>query len=150
MSTDEKRSGDAAKFLDNLLAFLTDESRQTEEIAEDLRIEGINPEESLRQLREILSQYAPTWREQATRARKLAQEAMRKQIERAHRSRNQVVKEIQEVLEFMRSQGAPVEVGAFYRKFQEAREEDLVSLLEDMELQRDLFLRRDKETDADG
>src|SRR5712692_11152769 len=114
------------------------ESRQKEEVAEDLQIEGINPGESLRQLRETLLQYAPTWREQATQARKLAQEAMRKQIEKAHRSRDEVVKEIQEVLEFMRNQGAPVEVGAFYRKFQEAGDEDLVSLLEDMKLQRDL------------
>ncbi len=125
------------------------ESRQKEEVAEDLQIEGINPGESLRQLRETLLQYAPTWREQATQARKLAQEAMRKQIEKAHRSRDEVVKEIQEVLEFMRNQGAPVEVGAFYRKFQEAGDEDLVSLLEDMKLQRDLLLRRDEEADAD-
>ena len=149
MSTDEKRSADATKFLDNLFAFLTDESRQKEEVAEDLQIEGINPEESLRQLRETLLQCGPTWREQATQARKLAQEAMHKQIEKAHRSRDEVVKEIQEVLEFMRNQGAPVEVGAFYRKFQEAGDEDLVSLLEDMKLQRDLLLRRDEEADAD-
>ncbi len=149
MSTDEKRSGDAAKFLDNLLAFLTDENRQKEEVAEDLRIEGVSPEESLRQLREMLSQYAPTWQEQAARARKLAQDAMRKQIEKTHRTRNEVVKEIQEVLDFMRNQGAAIEVGAFYRKFQEAGDEDLVSLLEDMKLQRDLFLRRDEGADAD-
>lgn len=150
MSAADKKAGETARFLDNLTSFLAGEDRETSDILESLRAHGVNPEQSLREFREILSEHASTWREKAARARSLVAASLRSGQERVRRSRSEIEGEIRQIVESMKSLGAPVEVGAFYRKFQETREEDLDSLLEDLELQRALFLKQREKADSDG
>jgi len=75
--------------------------------------------------------------------------SLRSGTERVQRNRPDIEGEIREIVEFMKSLGAPIEVGAYYRKFQEARDEDLDSLLQDVRLQRALFLKQREKADSD-
>lgn len=149
MANKEIKAREAAKFLDNLTEFLTTEDRDAEEVAGSLREQGVDPGESLRQFHEILSEYAPTWREKAARARARLALSFESQKVRVLRSRADIQCEIREVIETMRTLGSQIEAGAYYRKFEEAQDEDLKSLLEDLRFQRDLLERKDK-ADTNG
>jgi len=150
MNAADKKASETAKFLDNLTSFLAGEGRDVEEVLGSLRAQGVNPEQSLREFREILSEHASTWREKAARARSLIEASLRSGREKVRLSRSEVEAQIREVVESMRSLGAPVEAGAFYRKFQGARDEDLESLLEDLQLQRALLLKQQGGAKTDG
>ena len=63
MGNADKTARDTARFLDNLTEFITGEDQQLDEIMDSLRAQGVDPEESLRQFRQTLSEHAPTWRE---------------------------------------------------------------------------------------
>jgi len=148
MNEDEKRNREAAQFLDNLTAFLLDD-RSKEEILESLQAQGVDTEERLREFSQILSEHAPTWRERASRARRLAKVEFQHEQVKVRRNRNEVMREIQALVESMRAQGFPLEAGAFHRKFKEATDQDLESLLEDLRIQRDLALRKERDANLD-
>lgn len=150
MSNADKDVRETAKFLDNLTELVTSEEQELKDILDSLRTQGVDPEQSLRQFHEILSEHAPTWRERAARARALMTASFESQKARVHRSRAEIKQEIQEIVESMRVLGAPVEVGAYHRKFEEAQDEDLESLLEDVRFQRDLLLKRQRKADSNG
>jgi hypothetical protein len=150
MSNADKDARETAKFLDNLTEFVASEEQELKDILDSLRTQGVDPEQSLRQFHEILSEHAPTWREKAARARALMTASFESQKARVHRSRAEIQQEIQEIVESMRVLGAPVEAGAYHRKFEEAQDEDLESLLEDVRFQRDLLLKRQSKADSNG
>ena len=135
MSSKEKDRFEAARFLDNLTSFLSDDDRKAEEIAEDLRTEGLDPQELLTHFHKILSEHAPTWKERAKRERAAALQAVQPLREKASRTRDKIVSEIRQIVESLRQQGTEIVAGAYYRKFEEATDEDLESLLEDPKVQ---------------
>ncbi len=141
---------ETARFLDNLTEFIAGEEQQLDEIKESLRAQGVDPEESLRQFRETLSEHAPTWREKAARARADMAISFESQKARAHRTRTAIEREIRETMETMRALGAPIEAGAYHRNFEEARDEDLESLLDDLQFQRALLLKQRDKKDSNG
>src|SRR5579863_2496865 len=65
MGNADKNARETARFLDNLTEFIAGEEQQLDEIMDSLRAQGVDPEESLRQFRQVLSEHAPTWREKA-------------------------------------------------------------------------------------
>lgn len=150
MGNADKTARDTARFLDNLTEFITGEDQQLDEIMDSLRAQGVDPEESLRQFRQTLSEHAPTWREKAARARADLAASFESQKERAHRTRSEIEREIRETMESMRALGAPIEAGAYHRNFEEARDEDLESLLEDLQFQRALLLKQQDKKDSNG
>jgi hypothetical protein len=147
MGNADKNARETTKFLDNLTEFVASEELELKDILDSLRTQGVDPEGSLRQFRDVLSQYAPTWREKAARARALLAASFESQKSRVRRSRVEIQDEIREIVESMRTLGAPVEAGAYHRKFEEAQDEDLESLLEDVRFQRDLLLKRQGKAD---
>jgi hypothetical protein len=139
MTNDEKLRLEVASFLDNLINFLADDNRSKEQVNDDLRARNIDSEATLTEFRNLLSQYAPTWQEQAQRGRRLALEALESVRNKGPQTPEQVKTEINAIVESMRVLGVPVEAGAFHRNFQEAEDEDLESLLVDLMLQWDLL-----------
>lgn len=131
----EKDRLQAAKFLNNLAFFLSDEDREKEEIAKELRAEGLDPEAVLARFHRILSEYAPTWKERAEKERQAALAALESLREKPKRTREELVSAIRRAVEFLEGQGAGIVVGAYHRKFEQATDADLESLLADLNLQ---------------
>ena len=150
MGNADKTARETARFLNNLTEFIASEEQQLDEIKDSLRTQGVDPEESLRQFRQALSEHAPTWREKAARARALLAASFETQKARVHSTRSEIEREIREIVESMRALGAPVEAGAYHRNFEEARDEDLESLLEDLRFQRALLLKQQDKADSNG
>jgi hypothetical protein len=150
MDNADKTARETARFLDNLTEFIAGEEQQLVEIMDSLQTQGVDPEESLRYFRQVLSEHAPTWREKAVRARALVAASFEPQKPRVHSTRSEIEHQIREVVESMRALGAPVEAGAYHRKFEEARDEDLESLLEDLRFQRALLLKQQEKADPNG
>jgi hypothetical protein len=150
MSNSDKTARETARFLDNLTEFIAGEEQQLDEIKDSLQTQGVNPEESLRQFRQTLAEHAPTWREKAARARRLVAASIETQKAKVHRTRSEIEREIREIVESMRELGAPVEAGAYHRNFEEARDEDLESLLEDLRFQRALLQKQQDKADSNG
>lgn len=150
MSNGNNAARETARLLDNLTEFIAGEGQQLAEIIDSLQMQGVDPQESLRQFRETLSEHAPTWREKAARARARVTASFETQKERVHSTRSEIMREIREIVESMRLLGAPVEAGAYHRKFEEAGDEDLESLLEDLRFQRDLLRKQRDEVDSNG
>jgi hypothetical protein len=148
MGDADKNARETARFLDNLTEFIASERQQLDEIVDSLRAQGVDPEESLRQFRQTLSEHAPTWREKAARARALLAASFETQKARVHRTRSEIEREIHDTVEAMRTLGAPVEAGAYHRKFEEARDEDLESMLDDLRFQQTLLLKQQGKTDS--
>ncbi len=84
MGNADKAARETARFLDNLTEFIAGEEQQLDEIMDSLRAQGVDPEESLRQFRQALSEHAPTWREKAARARALVAASFETQKARVH------------------------------------------------------------------
>jgi len=150
MDDGDKTIRETARFLDNLTAFIAGEEEQLDEIIDSLRTQGVDAEESLRQFRQALTEHAPTWREKAARARGLLAASFETQTARVHRTRSEIEREIREIVESMRTLGAPVEAGAYHRKFEEAQDEDLESLFEDLQFQRAMLLKQQGKVDSNG
>jgi hypothetical protein len=146
----DKIARETARFLDNLTEFIVGEEQPLDEIIDSLRSQGVDPDESLRQFRNALSEHAPTWREKAASARKLLAASFETQKARVRRTRSEIEREIRETVESMRTLGAPIETGAYHRKFEEARDEDLDSMLEDLQFQRDLLIKQREKADSNG
>lgn len=150
MGNSDKTARETARFLDNLTEFIAGEEQQLDEIKDSLQTQGVDPEESLRQFRQALSEHAPTWREKAARARSLLAASFETQKARVHSTRSEIEREIREIVESMRALGAPVDAGAYHRNFEEARDEDLVSLLQDLQFQRALLIKQRDKADSNG
>jgi hypothetical protein len=151
MDKADKKARETTEFLNNLTEFLSSDERETSEIIDSLLAQGINPDESLKRFHQILSEHAPTWQEKAARARAALTASLETHAVKIHRARADIEHDIRELVESMRTLGAPVEAGAYHRKFEEARDEDLESLLEDLKFQRELLLRRqEKKADSNG
>ncbi len=134
MKPNDNKSDEAARFLDNLVSFIADERRDQQEVVEHLRSQGIDPDQALRKFHDLLSQFAPTWRERAARERSAALEAL-PVGQTARRTREEVIQQIKDLVGGMAKLGAPVVAGAYHQKFQESTETDLQSLLEDLQTQ---------------
>lgn len=146
MKPNNKKPSEAARFLDNLESILTSADPVGEELAESLRDDGLDPNRVDHDLRQLLEQHAPTWKQKAERERKSALEALSKSKMIAARTRAEVEQGIREIVQAMRQLGAPVIPGAYHQKFQESTDADLESMLEDLEAQyRALKGKRDNE-----
>jgi hypothetical protein len=151
MDNADKKARETTEFLNNLTEFLSSDERETGEIIDSLRAQGIDPDESLKRFRQILSEHAPTWQEKAARARTALATSFETHGARMRRARADIESDIRELVESMQMLGAPVQAGAYHRKFQEARDEDLESLLEDLQFQRELLLKqKEQKADSDG
>jgi len=150
MDNANKKARETAQFLNNLTEFVADDEREMGEILDSLRAQGIDPDESLQQFRQILSEHAPTWREEAARARQVMATSFETQKAEIRRTRSEIERDIREMIESMRALGAPIEAGAYHRNFEEARDEDLESLLEDLRFQRELLLKQQGKADSNG
>lgn len=146
MSRGNKKKDETTEFLDNLVNFLTEEPARKEETAEDLREEGIDPDEALNHFRQILTEHAPTWRERAARERKAAQETLSGLKANVRTERKEVEEEIRRTIESLMSLGAQLVPGTYYRQFKEATIEDLESLLQDLSIQKELLLKKNRES----
>jgi hypothetical protein len=134
MKDKNTKVGDAARFLDNLTSFLTEDSIRGEHVAEGLSASGIDPEGLAGDLRDILSKHAPTWMQKAQRERLSALDALSKG-NALSRPRREVERAIQDLIQAMLDLGAPVVAGAYHQKFQEATDADLESLMQDLSAQ---------------
>jgi hypothetical protein len=150
MDNANKKARETAQFLSNLTEFVAGKEREMEEILDSLRAQGVDPGESLQQFHEILSEHAPTWQEKAARARAVLAASFETHKARTHRTRFDIEREIREIVESMRALGAPVEAGAYHRKFEGARDEDLESLLEDLYFQHEWLLQQQNKADSNG
>ena len=150
MRSADKNPRETAKFLNNLTEFISSEDREMKELRDSLIAQGVDPEESLQQFRQLLSEYAPTWREKAARARAVVAASFGSQRDKIQLSRTGMQDGIREIVESMRALGAPIEAGAYHRNFKEARDEDLESLLEDLRFQYELLLKKQEKADSDG
>ncbi len=136
MKRDEKKSGEAARFMDNLMSFLAEDDLHGKDLAEDLRARGLEPDQIVAEFRDLLKQHAPTWSEKAQRERLSALDAFSLALcETAHLPRIKTIEQIKLLVEQMRQLGAPEEAGAYHQKFQEASDIDLESLLQDLRVQ---------------
>ena len=135
MSGDNRRSREAEVFLDNLTEFLTHESVPIEEIKERLRNDGIDPAKCIANLRDMLAKHAPTWQEQAAREREETLRELSSSKEGVRLPRDQILQKISELVTFLRDQGTDFAPTANYRNPQEFTDEDLMSLLEDLQVQ---------------
>lgn len=142
MNADDKRKAETAKFLDNLTEFLANNNSDERELIEDLRAEGPDPEKLLANFQTMLSQFAPTWKENAERERLLAEESLFGHRSNPHMTRDELKANIRATIESMQDLGVPMQVGAFHLKFQEAGDEDLESMLEDLTSQLALLKRQ--------
>jgi hypothetical protein len=126
---------EAARFLDNLESFLHETDPVGKELTEGLRDEGLDPDQLGYDLRELLEQHAPTWKQMAERERQFALEALSKAKAAVSRTRAETEQLIQSTVDAMQKLGAPATAGAYHQKFQTATDADLESLLEDLEAQ---------------
>jgi hypothetical protein len=150
MDNSDKKAREATEFLNNLTEFLSSDEREVDEIRDSLRAQGVDPDESLQRFHQILSEHAPTWQEKAARARAALATSFETHALRMHRARVDIERDIRELVESMQTLGVQVQAGAYHRKFEESRDEDLESLLEDLRFQRELLLKqKEKKADSD-
>jgi hypothetical protein len=135
MKSNKRQSSEAARFLDNLESNLTEADPVGEELAESLREDGLDPGQLDYDLRELLKQHAPTWKQKAERERQAAMETLSRAKAALSMTRAEVEQRIRSTIESMRQLGAPDIAGAYHQKFQTATDADLESLLEDLEAQ---------------
>jgi ElaB/YqjD/DUF883 family membrane-anchored ribosome-binding protein len=145
MKHDEKKSNEAAKFLENLMSFLTDDDLHGRDLDDDLRSRGLDPQQIVTDFEQLLKTHAPSWSEKAERERLSALETLAVAKKASKVPRTTIIEQIKELIEQMQQLGAPVVAGAYHQKFQEATDTDLESLLEDLRTQYELLRgQRDK------
>jgi len=135
MTNKDPKSVAAARFLDNLASFLAQDNPGREDLLNDLKASGLDPDQLSNEFRALLSEHAPTWEQKAERERKAALESLAKSSTTAPRQRDDVEQEIRGLIEAMQRLGAPVTAGAYHQKFREATDTDLESLLDDLAVQ---------------
>jgi hypothetical protein len=135
MKPKNKKPSEAAQFLNNLESILTEADPVGEELAENLREDGLDPDQLDNDLRELLKQHAPTWKQKAERERQSALETLSKAKAAVSRTRAETEQLIQSTVHAMQKLGAPVTAGAYHQKFRTATDADLESLLQDLEAQ---------------
>jgi hypothetical protein len=139
MKNDDNKSGEAARFLDNLMSFLADDDLHGKDLVEDLRGRGLDPDRIAAEFSSLLKQHVPTWGEKAESERLAALADLAVPSENVRRPRIKTIEQIKLLVEQMRQLDAPEEAGAYYQKFQEASDTDLESLLQDLRVQYQLL-----------
>lgn len=146
MKHDEKKSAEAARFMDNLMSFLAEDDLHGKDLAEDLRARGLVPDQIVAEFRDLMMQHAPTWSEKAECERLAALDALALARETVQLPRIKTVEQIKLLVEQMRQFGAPAEMGAYHQKFHEASDTDLESLLQDLRTQYESLKKQKNET----
>jgi hypothetical protein len=139
MNNNDKKAREAARFLNNLMSFLADDDLHGEDLVEDLRARGLDPDQIAAEFRDLLKKHAPTWSEKAERERLAALDTLGKVREAVRLTRDETIDQIKQLIAGMRQLGKPVEAGAYHQKFQEATDTDLGSLLQDLRTQYELL-----------
>jgi hypothetical protein len=142
MKPNNKKSSEAARFLNNLESALTNADPAGEELAESLRDDGFDLDQLDNDLLKLLEQHAPTWKQKAERERQLALETLSKAKAALSRTRAETEELIRSTVDAMQKLGAPVTAGAYHQKFRTATDADLESLLQDLEAQYDALKGR--------
>jgi hypothetical protein len=138
-----RKREEAVVFLNNLAELLGGGEESKEELVASLRARGLDTDAVLADFKQILEEHAPVWRKEAGIARRAALEELQHSVVSPVPSRATLVETINQIVTAMRELGAPVEAGAYYRDFREATEEDLRSLVADLQVQLE-SLRRPK------
>lgn len=148
MRNDKPKRSSEEKVLDNLTDFVTnDDDRTVEEIKADLISRGIDVDAALERFHQALTEHAPTWKDTAAAARRAAERSLTS-LKQAHaKSRAEIIAEIEARAADMRRWGAPIPAGAYHHRFEQASDEDLQSLLEDVESQYDSLKASRQEDD---
>lgn len=139
MNHREKRkiANTASEYLDNLTDFLTNcEGLSKEELKEELRTEGIDPNELISKVNQLvetkLKEAKGAWREKAH----VKREALLKQIEQAKYDVPKDLSEVKEKIKKMLSgtYGGKIQnyAQAYFRNLEEITEEDLRTFYEDL------------------
>lgn len=134
---DKKTPGTVSEFLNRFTEFLIDsEGESIEDLEEDLRVEGINPEEVVQQLQSFvgakLDEYRLAWREQARQERAAMLERLRKVPSDSPDTPQGIREKISEILSGMWGQPSQRYAHAHFRKLEEVTENDLKDLLDDL------------------
>lgn len=128
----------ASQFLDRLtelLASLPD--RSLEELKEDLRAQGIDPERVVERVERLvlskLNEYRLRWQEQARRERRAILERLPDFTAKLPATRPELERTLAEIISRLWGPGAEAYAQAYFRKLDQVTENDLRSLLEDLE-----------------
>ena len=138
-----RKREEVAAFLMHLAELLGGGGESKEELVTSLRARGLDTDAVLADFKQILEEHAPVWRREAEIARRAAVEGLQRSVVSPAASRATLVETINQIVAAMRQLGAPVEAGAYHRDFREATEEDLRSLVADLQAQLE-SLRRPK------
>lgn len=139
MNPKEKRriANTASEYLNNLADFLTNiEGLSQEELKEELRVEGINPDELISKVNQLvkskLKEAKGAWKEKAH----IKREALLKQMKLAKYNIPESLSELKEKIKEMLSgaYGGKIQnyAQAYFRNLEEITEEDLKTFYEDL------------------
>ncbi|MFQ6043790.1 MAG: hypothetical protein ACE5PV_23295 [Candidatus Poribacteria bacterium] len=134
---DKKAPGTTSEFLDRLTELLTNlPDRSTEELKDDLRVEGINPERIVNRVKRLvdakLDESRLAWLEQARQERAAMLERLREVPSDSPDTLRGIREKISEILSGMWGQQAQRYAHAHFRKLEEVTLNDLKDLLDDL------------------
>jgi hypothetical protein len=139
MNQSKKKELETAQFLEHLTSFLAEGGRSQEEIEESLKMQGIDPKSALSSFHQMLIQHATTWQERAERERRRALDRLQERQSYDRLNRDELKREITSVIASIQRRGGTMSVGAYHRKFETATDDDLRSMLEDLQVQSELL-----------
>lgn len=135
---DRKPPETASEFLNRLAELLTSvPDRSLEELKEDLRSQGIDPEAVVERVQRLvetrLNEYRLKWQKQAKRERLAILERLRDVTAKLPAARSELERLLDEILSGLWGSRAQVYAQAYFRKLEQVTDNDLRSLLEDIE-----------------
>ncbi len=133
----EKEPRTASEFLDRLSEFLTDRPEESaEELRERLRNEGVDPDRVTERIRQLVATRSKEirlgWQEKARQEREAAAERLKDVRGVGGQSRREIIERIRAMLTGQAGP-RPALGQAYFRKIEEMTENDLRSLLDDLE-----------------
>ena len=136
--TDRKPPENATEFLDRLTELLASvPDRSLEELREDLRARGIDPERVVERVERLvqskLNEYRLRWQEQARRERLAMLERLRDVTAKLPAPQPELEGRLAEIVSGLWGPRAEAYAQAYFRKLDQVTENDLRSLLEDLE-----------------
>jgi len=144
----------ASEFLDRLTELLTNlPERSTEELKEDIRAEGINPEQIVNRVQRLvetkLDEHRLAWREQARKGRTAMLERFHRVTSDSPDTPQGIREKIKDILSGVWGQQAQSYAYAHFRKLEEVTENDLKTLLDDVK-RLELLENTLRESEKDG
>lgn len=135
---DRKPPETASEFLDRLTQLLASvPDRSLEELKEDLQAQGIDPERVVDRVQRLvdakLNDYRLRWQEQAKRERLAILGRLRNVTPKLPAARSDLERRFAEIISGLWGPRAQAYVHAYFRKLERITENDLRSLLEDLE-----------------